>query len=193
MEVIRYILGFALIGALAIAPAHVLAVGFFLFVIYSIFSLYRDSAESDRKSAAANDKRIQAAKLAKSAKSVSKRVKINVSLESFFDKLESEHRTTNQFMSAESKLEYLSSPQWFNLKQSRLSVADNVCEHCGSSMSLECHHITYENLGDENINDLAILCFDCHTELHEKASVVYSLDGYSGYSRQNQYPLSFLD
>lgn len=69
------------------------------------------------------------------------------------------HKTQSlMFISAESKLAYLQSPQWHILKTKRLIIANYKCECCGSSSQLQCHHITYERLTRERIDDLVILC-----------------------------------
>jgi len=40
------------------------------------------------------------------------------------------------------------------------------CERCGVPWGLEVHHLTYDNLGDESLEDLICLCRDCHRQLH---------------------------
>lgn len=72
----------------------------------------------------------------------------------------------NMFMSAEDKAIYLKSAQWKQLKQQRRLIANNKCERCLSSSPLELHHITYKNLGNENIEDLALVCRRCHQHIH---------------------------
>ena len=37
-------------------------------------------------------------------------------------------------------------------------------------MFLEIHHLTYENVYNEKLEDLATLCHDCHTMIHECSS-----------------------
>jgi len=96
------------------------------------------------------------------------------------------------YMSAEDKQAYLESPEWHKLKQDKLSIANYRCEHCGADEYLELHHISYEKLGSEPLNHLAILCRDCHNELHEIASELYKNDGFRGMSRTNTYPLDLL-
>jgi len=36
------------------------------------------------------------------------------------------------------------------------------CELCGDTTDLECHHITYRNLGEETKEDIQVLCSKCH-------------------------------
>ncbi len=41
-----------------------------------------------------------------------------------------------------------------------------VCERCGSSELLQVHHLTYERLGNELMDDVEVVCRKCHQELH---------------------------
>lgn len=89
------------------------------------------------------------------------------------------------FISAEHKLAYLQSPQWQLLKTKRLIIAQYKCEYCGSTNQLQCHHITYERLTRERIEDLAILCGGsngCHQRIHDLLK----------YDRTTKYPISVL-
>ena len=96
------------------------------------------------------------------------------------------HKTQSlMFISAEYKLAYLQSPQWYLLKTKRLIIANYKCECCGSNSQLQCHHITYERLTRERIDDLVILCGGsngCHQRIHNLL----------GYDRTTEYPISIL-
>jgi hypothetical protein len=62
--------------------------------------------------------------------------------------------------------EYLFSYDW---RQKRNLVIENDyhnCTKCQSKDNLQVHHMTYENVGKEDIRDLITLCRDCHTEIH---------------------------
>lgn len=83
------------------------------------------------------------------------------------------------YISAKDKAEYLRSEEWSDLKLLRLKIAQNKCECCGLTNSLQLHHITYERLTKERIEDLAILCSFCHTKIH---SIL-------GYDRTTKYPI----
>ena len=93
------------------------------------------------------------------------------------------------FMSAESKRAYLSSREWKEKRAIALFFADHKCQHCSSTSNLQCHHLEYSLLGNEPISHLAILCRDCHNELHEIAADIYE----NGYGRENLYPLNLLN
>jgi hypothetical protein len=64
---------------------------------------------------------------------------------------------------------YLQSPRW---KQIRAIMLSNVgkCQLCGSKTNLEVHHNSYEHIGDEkaHLEDLIVLCHDCHRKFHSK-------------------------
>lgn len=63
-------------------------------------------------------------------------------------------------------LEYLESPEWWNLRKLALQRADYHCERCQSVERLDVHHRTYQRVGAEYLNDLEVLCRTCHQEEH---------------------------
>ena len=79
-----------------------------------------------------------------------------------------EHKYGNQFMSAEEKQQYLASAEWKALRQQVLARDEHKCKSCNSTNSLRIHHISYYNLGAENLEDLVTLCESCHNSLHKK-------------------------
>lgn len=81
------------------------------------------------------------------------------------------------FISAKDKLEYMQSEKWKALKLSRLRIAQNKCESCGSPYNLHLHHITYERLTQELIEDVVLLCKSCHQRQHD----------HYGYNRTTNY------
>ena len=97
--------------------------------------------------------------------------------------------STNTFMSTEDKQAYLDSPKWQELRSKVLKRDNNRCVNCNSESNLNCHHITYNRLGNEKLNDLVILCQPCHSRLHEIANAIYK----NGYDRTNNYPISLLN
>lgn len=66
--------------------------------------------------------------------------------------------------------EYINSLQWkaFRARWFNDSSLPNLCVACGGSSVLELHHVTYERLGNERLNDLVPLCHRCHIEFHER-------------------------
>lgn len=95
---------------------------------------------------------------------------------------ESNKFTVNQFMSAEQKAKYLQSQKWKEKRQLVLQRDNYTCKSCGIKHSLEVHHVRYDNLGNEPIRDLVVLCSSCHNRLHEKL----------GYDRKTTFNFSTL-
>lgn len=57
---------------------------------------------------------------------------------------------------------YLKSEKWKRIRIRKFKQVGRKCEKCGSKKGLQCHHLNYERLGKEKLNDLQILCTDCH-------------------------------
>ena len=64
-------------------------------------------------------------------------------------------------------LAYLRSPEWASKRQRKLSVKSR-CEACNKIVDWggHLHHITYQRIFNETLNDLMIMCKDCHKEVH---------------------------
>lgn len=63
---------------------------------------------------------------------------------------------------------YIRSESW---RQKRLQVlrrARGICERCNEWPVVNVHHITYERLGDERLEDLLGVCICCHDLLHQE-------------------------
>lgn len=63
---------------------------------------------------------------------------------------------------------YLRSKEWKRKRQEALAHYGALCDECGMTESLHVHHKTYERLGNENVEDLQILCKGCHGAHHEQ-------------------------
>lgn len=67
--------------------------------------------------------------------------------------------------------EYLKSPQWLRFRLERLAIDENTCQQCGTYVdgdTVHCHHITYKNLYNENVEtDLVSVCKQCHKYIHK--------------------------
>jgi len=62
--------------------------------------------------------------------------------------------------------EYIKSDTWKRTCKAKLKSVGYKCEMCGSAMNLNVHHITYKNLGHEELDDLLVVCKNCHKKLH---------------------------
>lgn len=69
---------------------------------------------------------------------------------------------------------YLQSGTWKRKRLLKLEQVGNSCENCGfrADKGLHVHHLTYERLGDELLEDLKVLCEDCHNDIHQKTKRV---------------------
>ena len=70
-------------------------------------------------------------------------------------------------------LAYLTSPKWQAIAKERMRIDGNACVMCGSrgttANPLECHHLSYKWLGNEEkriFEDLCTLCHCCHKQVH---------------------------
>ena len=75
--------------------------------------------------------------------------------------------------------QYLKSTQWqlkrqqvFNraLKNANSKNKYGVCEKCGYEPYKEClqvHHLNYDNVYNEHLEDLILLCPYCHKDVHK--------------------------
>lgn len=68
--------------------------------------------------------------------------------------------------------DYIRSAKWQEKCNQRLQIAEYKCEMCGrlekNSKGLQIHHISYKNLGNEDVNnELICLCGRCHILIHK--------------------------
>lgn len=63
---------------------------------------------------------------------------------------------------------YLNSEHWQKTRENALVNAGFHCEMCGYNRRLTVHHLTYKNLGSEKKEDLMVLCWNCHKQLHRR-------------------------
>jgi 5-methylcytosine-specific restriction endonuclease McrA len=64
--------------------------------------------------------------------------------------------------------EHMKSDYWRKIRFQVRERDKHKCRHCGSGTNLVCHHITYENLGNESLDDLLTLCKRCHYNVHQE-------------------------
>ncbi|MBC7522975.1 MAG: HNH endonuclease [Flavobacterium sp.] len=63
---------------------------------------------------------------------------------------------------------YIQSKEW-KIKRNQALIRDNnLCQRCKVKPAEEVHHLTYENLFCEKLEDLLSLCKVCHIETHEQ-------------------------
>lgn len=63
---------------------------------------------------------------------------------------------------------YIHSNAWRSRRKQALRIGHNRCDICGSTTSLQVHHLTYKHLGHELDNELVVLCALCHRKVHNQ-------------------------
>jgi len=76
---------------------------------------------------------------------------------------------------------YMNSNEWRKKRQERLTLDGYQCQMCGSKDHLEVHHVSYERLGKETMDDLITLCFTCHNKIHSAQSLAWCI-------KRHRYP-----
>ena len=64
--------------------------------------------------------------------------------------------------------EYLKSDLWRKKRENILDILGRKCNRCKTKYSLIIHHITYDSVGNEKMEDVEVLCYKCHREEHGK-------------------------
>jgi 5-methylcytosine-specific restriction endonuclease McrA len=62
--------------------------------------------------------------------------------------------------------EYLQTPEWKAIREKKLKESGFRCQLCNQSGELNVHHRTYERRGNEELQDLIVLCRGCHETFH---------------------------
>jgi hypothetical protein len=62
--------------------------------------------------------------------------------------------------------EYLQSDHWKTTSRKMMRKSNFRCQLCSSKGQLNTHHNTYERRGEEEENDLVVLCKRCHEKFH---------------------------
>lgn len=67
-------------------------------------------------------------------------------------------------------LNYLQSKEWQEVRKRVFTERGRKCERCGKDLEnkiADVHHKTYENLFNEKMEDLEVLCRPCHQDEHK--------------------------
>ena len=70
---------------------------------------------------------------------------------------------------------YLASDDWRKRRRKALSLSGNKCQICRNQITLQVHHKMYDRLGNEDDNDLAVLCEECHKSVHGEPYLTFVL------------------
>lgn len=74
-------------------------------------------------------------------------------------------------MNKEEYQEYLNSDYWKGIREEVYKRDDYKCRMCSSNKNLCVHHRNYNNIGNENLDELSTLCKDCHETFHKNKTV----------------------
>ena len=66
---------------------------------------------------------------------------------------------------------YLDSPEWKAMRKAVKKRCNNVCERCHKFRVDEVHHLTYDRVFNERLEDLQGLCVPCHRFLHGDSGI----------------------
>jgi len=61
---------------------------------------------------------------------------------------------------------YLKSSAWRKKREELFVLRGKRCEKCSNENYLQIHHLTYERIFNERLEDLKILCKGCHSNEH---------------------------
>lgn len=61
---------------------------------------------------------------------------------------------------------HLQSDFWKNIRLRVLERDGDICQECKERKATEVHHLTYERLGNELLEDLLSVCRSCHLKIH---------------------------
>jgi hypothetical protein len=62
---------------------------------------------------------------------------------------------------------YLNTKEWFDKRNLALEYADYKCCRCSKKENLQIHHLNYNNIGNEYVGDLEVVCSSCHKKIHK--------------------------
>jgi len=67
---------------------------------------------------------------------------------------------------------YLLSQKWKALRREALTRDGYICQYCKETEATEVHHLSYNNLENESLDELISYCGDCHKKVHDKVKTV---------------------
>jgi hypothetical protein len=64
--------------------------------------------------------------------------------------------------------DYLDTDEWRAARKAKLRQVNHQCRRCGRDRYLHVHHLTYDHLGHEWLDELVVLCQPCHWDVHDE-------------------------
>jgi 5-methylcytosine-specific restriction endonuclease McrA len=77
-----------------------------------------------------------------------------------------EHRTQNKHKWRAMYDSYMLSREWSEKRRAVIARDNGVCQRCEDAAIEQVHHLTYERIGNERLDDLIGLCAACHAIAH---------------------------
>jgi 5-methylcytosine-specific restriction endonuclease McrA len=74
---------------------------------------------------------------------------------------------TRREKSYEKYRNYIQSEEWKKKAEIKKEKVGYKCEECKTDKYLETHHLTYKRLYNEPLEDLKVLCRNCHQKVHD--------------------------
>jgi hypothetical protein len=71
---------------------------------------------------------------------------------------------------------YLNSSRWKDKRDKVFSRDGYICQKCNQNKASQVHHLTYERIFNEPLQDLLSVCAKCHEEIHYYYISVYRGD-----------------
>lgn len=63
------------------------------------------------------------------------------------------------------------SKEWQEIRDFIQKRDGGKCRYCGSAINVQVHHRQYPELwGEENMDDLELVCLKCHAKIHNKTN-----------------------
>jgi 5-methylcytosine-specific restriction endonuclease McrA len=85
-----------------------------------------------------------------------------------YNRLYEVYKERRYYAIREYRRRYMDTARWKKLRAAVFDRDGHMCQVCGSTEFLECHHNTYDRSGAEDMDDLVTACRSCHFEHHEK-------------------------
>lgn len=83
-------------------------------------------------------------------------------------RLIAEHRVQNKDKWRAMYNSYILSQQWAEKRKAVIARDNGVCRRCEDAAIDQVHHLTYERIGNEKLDDLIGLCATCHAIEHDE-------------------------
>jgi len=93
--------------------------------------------------------------------------------------------------------DYINSAEWKRLRTMKLEQVGYICEMCKRSkwsVRLEVHHLNYKNFRREKLEDLQVLCVECHpkgdkkrVEQREGSSLVRGFENWMDHGKKGNW------